>query len=169
MSRSLLSLIRQLGRCQRGAGAVEFAFILPLLLLLSFAAIEFIAVFSEYHKANEATRIIARNLSKATPLVSQSTLLSNSPHVCTPETCPGLSGIIADAQKILPALTTADVNVTYEVKDVANIGYSVGYKPMITVRLDGVQYNFTLISMFPGVPQGFALNPAETSTLGKWY
>ncbi len=161
--------IRKFLKNREGATAVEFAFVMPVLLLLSFGIIEFCVVFFEYHKANEATRIIARNLSRVAPLVNEATLTAANTYTCTVATCGGIDGVIADAQTIIPSLTSADVEISYEVTDLGNIGYSVGFKPLIVVKLTDLQYDFIILGAFPGVPDSFALNPAETSMLGKWY
>lgn len=156
-------------RNTKGATAVEFAFVMPMLLVISFAIIEFIIVFMEYHKANEATRIIARNLSRSAPLVSEATLVAANTYTCTTATCAGIGTMIADAQQLLPNLTATDVEISYEVKDLGNIGYSVGFKPLIIVKLTSLNHNFIILGAFPGVPTSIVLNPAETSILGKWY
>jgi len=161
--------LKKLLRNSDGATAVEFAFILPVLLLISFGILEFIAVFFQNHKINEATRIIARNLSVSAPLVSEATLLADNTHQCTAATCPGISAIITDAQALLPDLTAADVEISYEIKDLGGIGYSVGYKPLIIVNLTAQTYDFIVLGAFPGIPTSVALNPSTTSILGKWY
>ncbi len=156
-------------RDKSGATAVEFAFVMPILLLISFGIMEFSAYFFDLHRANEATRIIARNLSRTAPLVSEATLTNANSYTCTFENCNGIAAVIADAQGIFPQLTVENIEIDYEVTDLGNIGYSVGFKPMIVVRLTGLNHDFMVLGGFSGLPDSLAINPAETSILGKWY
>lgn len=161
--------IKQFLRCNRGATAVEFAFVMPLLLTISFALMEFSGLFFQYHKVNEATRVIARNLATSTPLVNEDTLIASTTHICTSDTCAGMDAVLSGTASILPNLTANDIQITYEVKDVGNVGYSDGYKPMITVKLTNLAYSFIMADLIPGLPTTIALNPSETSLLGRWY
>lgn len=156
-------------RCSRGATAVEFAFIMPLLLLISFGVMEFSGLFFQYHKVNEATRVIARNLATTAPLVSEATLIANTTHTCTTDTCTDMTVALAGTSAMLPNLTSNDIEITYEVKDIGNVGYSGGFKPMITVKLTNLAHSFVVLGAFPGMPESIALNPSETSLLGRWY
>jgi len=160
---------RKIIKDESGATAVEFAFIMPMLITLCFGLIDFIALFFEYHRANEATRLIARELASQSPLVSQSNLLASNPYSCVTGTCSDITPALSSAKKLIPYLSAANVEVTYEAVDIGNVGYALAYKPLITVKLVDVTYNFMFLSFVPGLPSELPVNPAETTLIGNWY
>lgn len=160
---------RKFLRGDNGGTAVEFAFVMPLLLMISFALMEFAGLFFQYHRVNEATRVITRNLATSTPLVAQDTLIAANTHTCTADTCAGIADALSGTSSILPNLVSTDIEITYEVKDIGNVGYAEGYKPLITVKLVNLGYDFIMAGLIPGLPDTIALNPSESSMLGRWY
>lgn len=153
----------------RGSVAVEFAFIMPLLAIISFGILDFVGLFFEYHRANETTRLIARELAAQSPFVSQTTLVNNTEVNCAKVTCNDMTSIVTKGQEVMPHLKSSNLNVKYEAVDIGGVGYSIAFKPIITVELTGISYQFMFIDMIPGVPSAIGVNPGPTSLIGNWY
>ncbi len=153
----------------KGATLVEFAFIGPLLVIICFALLDFVNLFFHYHRAGEATRLIARELAIRSPMVAQATMLANPKVDCSKITCNDMTAVITDAVKVLPELKTSNLHVTYAAHDIGNVGYSLAYKTLITVELTGLNYNFMMLGLVPGVPSQLPINPSSTTIIGNWY
>ena len=167
----LLSAIRELvrpGVGERGAAAVEFAMIAPILVLITFAILEFSLVLFEQHRATEATRRGARQAVIAEAIADLSTL---SP--VTPVTCKSVSGtidcggitvnstttfdtILANMQAILPDITPDHVKVTYSDSGLG-AAESGGIKPFVTVSLVDYRHKFFTFGAIPGMPSEITL------------
>ena len=70
----LIKLLRALRRCRDGAVAIEFAIVLPALLILSLAGLEFALIMFDYHNAGEATRRGARVAIIEQPMIDLSNM-----------------------------------------------------------------------------------------------
>ena len=55
--------LKWLTRCERGAAAAEFVLVLPLLLILVFAAVEVGRLMHDYHVVTKSVRDATRYLS----------------------------------------------------------------------------------------------------------
>lgn len=161
--------LRALWRDTGGNSLVGFALLLPALLGFSFAILEFSLVAFDFHRANEATRRIARAATMLPPLVDQNTLTSATTAQCTGSSCTGLAALTAEAQQIYPNITVDNVEITYTMTTVGDLATPGGIKPLITVRLTGLTHEFLLLRAIPGVPANMTLPPFLTSMLGVWY
>ena len=79
--------LRALWRNTEGNSLIGFALLLPALLGFSFAILEFSLVAFDFHRANEATRRIARAATMLPPLVDQDTLTSAQTVQCSGSSC----------------------------------------------------------------------------------
>ena len=161
--------LRALWRHTEGNSVIGFALVLPALLGFSFAILEFSLVAFDFHRANEATRRIARAATMIAPLVNQNTLTTAQTAQCTGSSCTGLDALTADAQQIFPNITVDNVQITYTMTTVGDLATPGGIKPLITVRLTGLTHEFLLMRAIPGVPANMTLPPFVTTMLGVWY
>lgn len=65
MKRKKLRTLQRFGRSRRGNAGVEFALLLPLLMLLCFGAIELGRALHDYHVVNQTVRDAARHLGRS--------------------------------------------------------------------------------------------------------
>ncbi len=161
--------LRRLWRDTGGNSLIGFAMLLPALLGFSFGILEFSLVAFDFHRANEATRRIARAATMLPPLVNQNTLTTGQTAQCTGSGCTGLAALTADAQQIYPTLTVDNVQITYTMTTVGDLATPGGIKPLITVRLTGLTHQYLMLQAIPGVPANLAMPPFVTSMLGVWY
>jgi Flp pilus assembly protein TadG len=96
-------------RSERGAAAVEFALVMPLLLLLVFGIIEFGLVFNRYISMTHASREGVRELSLGIP-AAQATAdaVSSAPNTGGLVTCVASESTVAvnDVQESMDCHTT---------------------------------------------------------------
>lgn len=162
-------------RDRRGAMAVEFALIAPLLLLVTAAIFETIFLISDIQTASEATRRGARIALVENPIVAYSTVAKNSSITCTQKggTVSCSTGTVAAAatftamvtamQQIAPWITAENVRVTY-----AKSGIDTDAKlltPLITVEIVNATYQPKATSSFD-LDLAVPLGSFETSQLG---
>ncbi len=169
-------------RCREGNVAVEFAFVLPALLILSLAGLEFALIMFDYHNASEATRRGARGAIIEPPMISLANI-TTSGITCTYKgdsttpTCTGVtaaSDATATFKKIAAAMAamvpqaknTSDVTLTVTYRDsTITDGASTNiYTPAITVRMTGLGYDFFL-SKLVGTA-GFDYPGFDTTRIG---
>ena len=168
-------LVRDTG----GNALIGFALLLPVLLGFCFGILEFSLLAFDFHRANEATRRIARQATMIQPLVSETTLNNNGTTTCTGAGCDGLAELTAAANAIhsatiLREITPDNVAIIYSVTDIGGPDIpTAAKKPLITVRLTGLEHDFILLGslrgFFPNAPTGITLPAFSTSMLGLGY
>lgn len=162
--RRLTDKLRALLRRRDGVAAIEFAFVMPVLLILSIGALEMALLIFDFHNAAEATRRGVR-LAVINDLIVTS---SDMPTTCTSTggtvSCTGvtLSGsdqtdantafteIYADMQDILPRLTEEDVVVYYSDSGLTSLADEGVLTPNVTVNIQNLTYDFMIAVLVPG-------------------
>ncbi len=184
--RTLATRLRRFCRDRRGAFAIEFGLVAPLLIALSAAILEFILLFADYQSANEATRrgvrdvLIADSLADlsgldapgSTPVTctSSDTVLSGSTTVtCTTTTTTNANtifqGVVRDMKAILPNIRPMDVRISYSQGGVDTDPDGPLKTPLVTVWLNNVQHDVLFISNFFGLPTTWTLPAFSASRL----
>ncbi len=170
--------LRRCARGVRGSVAIEFAFILPLLLIFTIGVIEFGLILFDFHRASEATRRALRLALINPPLTTLSTI-SNASITCTKSggnvsctagTVQGTAGASFDSmvqamQGVLPTIQDLNVEVTY-----ADSGLDAGLPPglvtpLVTVRLTNLTRPFIVLNVF-GLPASLTFPGFSTSAVG---
>ncbi len=163
-------------RAREGATAMEFAMILPVLLLLTLGALEIGLIMFDFHKVSEATRRGLR-----TALINDTIIdlgdLDTTPIPCTGSggvSCSGGSvdnsgsfdAIVAAMQAVTPRITGDNVIVTYSDSGLDISGTGETTTPLVTVEVTGLAYEFTALSYLPGLPDELTLPSFDTTRLG---
>ncbi len=170
---ALLRRIRRLRRNEEGAVAIEYAFVLPVLLVVSMAALDGSLLMHEMHNGTEATRRGAREA-----LLQQQTLVDEASVVgatiaCTYDgstvTCSGgtvkadaddiFDDILAVMQTALPKLKVENVTVTYRDTGLSN---GAVVTPTVTVSIDGFTYNLIVGHLWTITAEGVELPSFRT-------
>jgi Flp pilus assembly protein TadG len=164
-----VSKLRALWRDTDGNTLVGFALLSPVLLSLTLGIVEFSLLAFDFHRANEATRRIARAAAMTAPLVSETTLTSNGTAQCSGAGCAGLDALTDGADDIFPDITVSNVQVTYSLTGIGDLATPGGVKPLITVTLTGLTHDLVMLGAFPGLPTSITFPSFSTSILGTWY
>jgi len=121
---------------QRGQSLLEFAAVLPLLLLLAFGVTEFGRAFYQYNTLSKAIRDGARYMSSH---IYSTTEMNNAKNMVVYGNTGG------SGTSVLPGLTTAKMQV---IPDGGTTPYSELSPPeWVTIRVDGYPFS----SLVPGV------------------
>lgn len=159
---------------QKGAAMVEMAVVIMLFIVLVFGILEFAWMVFEWSKQVEATRAGARYAIVHTPACNIYDAESGpkAPPACTGGplgdcatagavasiNCGGQSeggcpGIVATMQSMMPRITGANVDVTYEC---AGTGYSEAFRPIVNVTVEAseVQHPLFFGWMIVGAGEG---------------
>lgn len=177
LSRRVRSFLIQ----EDGAYLIEFALVLPVLILLSFGLLEFSLVTFEYQRITEATRRGARRaIVQVVTIPNTAALLAGTKIVCTGYGvnsigCVGASVnvdaqtnfalLLAEMQEIFPPIRASNVVLTYEATDLGNPGDKGGIFPMVTIQLIGVKHDM-LVGPVLGV-SSITLPDFKTTILGN--
>ena len=146
-----------------GATAVEFAFILPIVIVLTFGLIELALILFDYHRAGEAMRKAVRAFEIGPAITSFATL---------PVTCPGgaacdaarINAVIADINVSLPQLNSENLQITYKDSGLDVTATDDVVTPVITVSIVNLQHDYLILSsIVPGVPDSFTFPAFSTS------
>jgi hypothetical protein len=152
----------RLNRADEGATAVEFGLILPMLVLVCLALLEFTIIVFDYHRASEATRRGARVVAISEPILDPESLTTGGTVTCLGAgggvTCNGgaadspevFNSVIAEMQDILPAIQAANVVVEYQDIGLGDITTPGGIIPLVTVRIVDLDHPFLMLQGFPG-------------------
>ncbi len=170
---------RRFARGVRGSVAIEFAFILPLLLIFTIGVIEFGLILFDFHRASEATRRALRLALINPPISAALNNLTSGPIVCnggsSGVSCsPGsttatadatFNAIVASMQGVFPTIQATNVQITY-----SDSGLDAGLPPglvtpLVTVRLTNLTHPFIVLNVF-GLPADFTFPGFSTSAVG---
>ncbi len=161
---------RPLGRFWRnvrGAAAIEFAFVLPLLVGFTVAALEFGLILFDYQRAGEATRRGVRDLVINPPMAALDALQADGSVVCIGGgggvTCTGgnveasasdtFAGLYTKMQAIFSDIEPGNVSITYSASGIdLNPGVIT---PVVTLSLTGMRHEFFILQIVPGITGGF--------------
>jgi Flp pilus assembly protein TadG len=135
---------------ERGVQLAELALVLPILLMLLAAIIEFSQYFYTYTMLSKATRVGARYLSARALTEGEKTKAINLVVCGDPASCTGLT-------PVLPGLTTGKVTITASDASIA--------PNTIKVSITGFQYQpiINLASFVGGNPwQNVTVSPSTT-------
>lgn len=168
---SVFKLIRRFRKDQKGAALVEFGLILPALLAISALIIDFSIWMFEFHRTNEAARRIARLATLSEPLVDQAVLEADGTELCTVSNtnCTGIDDWLAEGQTIQPSLTSANIQVTYDLADIGGLGSEEGYKVLVTTELVDINHTLIMVPIIPGVPDSVTYSSIRTNSITFWF
>lgn len=159
--------MRGFARDRRGATAIEFVMVFPIVLVLTLGVLELGLIYYDYHRAGEAMRMAARSFVIDPPVTSFSSL---------PMVCPGgancdstkMNIVVAAVQNIMPNFAAANLQVTVDDSGVDDATANPGVvTPMLTVGVVGLDYDFFLLDkLLPFVvPDSFEFPPFTTTRL----
>ncbi len=171
--------LRRFFRRDDGAVAIEFAFIVPVLILFTVGILEFGLILFDYHRAGEATRRASRLALIQAPLATLDTLRttdlsctasSGGSVSCTDNTDNGTSdanfaAMIATMQAIFADIGNTNVQVGYAASGIDDADNAEVVTALVTVSLTGVSHTFVALGIVPGVPSSMTLPTFSTSAL----
>lgn len=175
-------LLRRFWRHARGVVAIEFAFLVPALVLFTMGAIEFGLILFDYQRAGEATRRAVRDLVINPPLAALDTLANDGTVVCTGSggsvSCTG-GAVQGDAsttftllydkmQDIFSDIEPQNVSITYSATAGIDKATNPGVvTPVVTLSLTGMRHEFLMLQVIPGLPDGFDLPSFASSRISS--
>lgn len=163
-----------------GATAVEFAFVAPLLFVLTLGIVEFGMIMLEYHRMGEATRRGTREAVIETPIALLTNLTVASIECQGPigsVSCPSgaessvaetsFTRIVTQMQDILPNLADSDVFVTYTDTAITDPAVTPGIiTPTVTVEIRNHAYTYIILSnLVPGMPSTMTMPSFSTTRM----
>lgn len=174
-NRGRLVRLARLG--EAGSTAISFALILPVLLSLSFATLEFVVMAFEWHRAGEATRRMARFAAINDPVADITQLTAGSSITCksssgaivcntgSTQSAATFTGMVAEATGVLPELKDKNVELVYSFSGIGDPTTPAGILPLVTVRIVDLTYDFLVLDSVPGVPASITFRPFTTSQI----
>ena len=173
-------LLRRFWRHARGAVAIEFAFLVPVLVLFTMGALEFGLILFDYQRAGEATRRAVRDLVINPPLATLDSLANDGTVVCTGSdggvSCTG-GAVQGDAgttftllydkmQDVYSDIEPQNVSITYSATAGIDKATNPGVvTPVVTLSLTGMRHEFLMLQVVPGLPDGFDLPSFASSRI----
>lgn len=157
--------IGRFARDRSAATAIEFVFIFPVLLVLTFGLLELTLILYDYHRAGEAMRTAARTFVIDPPVTSFASMPLDCP---TDADCDGakLSAMVTTIQNIMPDFVASNLRVRVEDSGLTNPANPTIVNPVLTVNIVGLQHNFFLINkVVPGLPASFTFPAFTTSRM----
>lgn len=175
-------LLRRFWRHARGVVAIEFAFLVPVLVLFTMGVLEFGLILFDYQRAGEATRRAVRDLVINPPLATLDILVNDGTVVCT-----GSGGVVSctggavqkDAdttfallydkmQNIFSDIEPQNVSITYNATSGIDKATNPGVvTPLVTLSLTGMRHEFLMLQIVPGLPDGFDLPSFASSRIAS--
>ena len=172
--------LRRFTRAQSGAAIVEFAFVAPLLVIMTLAIFEFMMVMFDYHRAGEATRQGVRTAAIEASVGDLDGLEAAGDVVfCTGNaggaTCTGgpvttaasFTQVVSEMQTVLPYIGPKNVRIEYRFSGIGDATTPGGILPHVTVRLIDLARPFSLFQAIPGIPNSIGLPEFAASYLGN--
>lgn len=174
---SMIELVRRWRADRRGATALEFALVLPFLLGVSFATIDFGLGTFERHRLNEAARRAARAAILMPPLIPAGVLTdvgtrctgtADGSVTCAGGTAASFATILAAARSIAPRLAATEISVVYRRSGVASALPAAFRPPIVMVTVTpSTTMAFGLLGRLPGMPGGATLGASSAPALGR--
>lgn len=170
---------RALGN-RRGTAAVEFAFVAPVLLVLTIGIVELGMVLLEYHRMGEATRRGTREAVIETPIAQLTNLTASSIECQGPigsVSCPSgsmtldaettFSRVVTPMQDILPGLSDANVFVAYSDSAITDPTVTPGIiTPTVTVEIRNHSYTYIILAnLVPGLSATLTMPSFSTTRM----
>lgn len=153
----------RLFRNRRGAVAVEFALLFPVVILLTFGIIELSLVAYDYHRLGEATRRGAREVI-ISPTIPSISGYAGATITCGASgggsvTCSGaavdddtaMTTMLTSMRQIQPDITIQNIQIIYEDSGLSPPGSPDIVVLLITVRLINMTYDFFLLNTIAGL------------------
>lgn len=170
---------RRLTRCRRGAVAIEFAFILPGLVLLTLGLLELTLILFDFHRFNEASRAGLRTALIEAPVASLDNLDSDNTITCTGSgagvSCSGgpvgsassWDTIVARVQRTAVNVEASNLRLSYTESGVIDPSEVPGtVTPTVTLSLVDLEHDFFFLDFIPGIPSSFTYPDITTTALG---
>lgn len=141
-----------------GVASIEFALIGSLAVVFALIVLEFTLVLHYYLRIDEAIRQATREAVIA-PAIVDLQPLSNSAIECNRDganlACSGAAivasssydRILATAQAVLPSIEASMLDVSYSSSGVGNAATAGGTQPLVTVSINGYQYDTIILSI----------------------
>ncbi|MEE8393195.1 MAG: TadE/TadG family type IV pilus assembly protein [Rhodospirillales bacterium] len=165
----------------RGEAMIGFAFLIPVLMLISLGILEFTLAVFDYHRAGEATRRGARMAAISPPIADVGGFVSGSVIECASSgggvICTGAAvadpsvfdAVVGEMRAILPAIQAGNVRITYSDSGLGDAATPGGILPLVTVRLDGLVHRYLMLRGFPGFPDGITFPTFATNQLSSGF
>lgn len=175
------NLLRRFARDGEGTAIVEFALILPALVIMIIVLFELLLMGLTYHQATEAARRGARMAIIARPIVEVNDIADGQKVSCkvTSEggavNCTTGSTMVAPAtfdtilgemKAIMPNIKETNLIVEYSPSGHGDIETPGGKIPLVTVRIVDFQHKFLMTKAANISTTGFTLPPLEVSLTG---
>ncbi len=171
--------LRRFARRDDGAVAIEFAFIVPALIIFTVGILEFGLILFDYHRASEATRRASRLALIQTPLAVLNTLrttdldctaTSGGTVSCTGSTEDGdadtnFAAMITAMQAVFADIGNTNVQVGYVASGIDDVDNAEVVTALVTVNLSGITHGLIVLDILPGVPSSITLPAFSTSAL----
>ena len=170
---------RRLTRCRRGAVAIEFAFILPGLVLLTLGLLELTLILFDYHRFSEASRAGLRTALIEAPVASLDNLNPDNTITCTGSgasvSCSGgpvgsassWDTIVARVQRTAGDVEASNLRLSYTESGVVDPNEAPGtVTPTVTLSLIDLEHDFFFLNYLPGVPDTLTYPDITTTGLG---
>jgi hypothetical protein len=177
---------------KNGAAMVEFTLIFPMLLILTFAIVEFGLFFWQYNSAEKATQIgvraVATRSSIVTTWTSDCGQVATSAALGTPcntiagsdtwtLTCDGaalasycdgvvMGQIVTQMQTFFPRLVIEDVRIDFKGSGFGFVGRGSPV-PLVSVSLQGMTYDFVVIDTLLGWTGIINMPPFTATIIGE--
>jgi len=173
------NLMRRLARNESGSFAVDFGFLIGMLVLISVALIEFSLAVFDYTRAAEAARTAARIAVIEAP-VGNLNNLSSDDVICTSvggtPSCIGgavltpatFTTIYNAMHAVLPLIAPENIEVTYRFSGIGEFK-SGGIKPNVTIRLTNLQRPFMFLNTLLGIGATITLPDFATTQIANGY
>ncbi|SCA55721.1 exported hypothetical protein [Candidatus Terasakiella magnetica] len=165
---------------EKGVVLPSLGLFLPLLMLMSFAAIEVSLIVFEWHRTGEATRRAARYMAIEEPVADLSSFVRGSSVVCQGSSAGGVncsSGaganisaygeMVAQMQAIQPAIQSEHISITYSDSGLGEATTPGGILPMVSVRVENLQKPLVVIGGFMGMPDVFTYPAFMTNQIAN--
>ena len=173
--------LRRFARRDDGAVAIEFAFIVPALILFTVGILEFGLLLFDYHRASEATRRASRlaliqdpiatlDTLRTTNLAIDCTAVTDGTVSCTGSTEDGdadanFAAMITAMQAVFADIGNTNVQIGYVASGIDDAANTFVVTALVTVNLTGVTHSFVALGIVPGVPTSMTLPAFSTSAL----